>query len=628
MRSTLLIALAACSLVACPDNDNPLLPANDAGTQLDTGRADVDAGAVDVPTGDTLDAAADAVADGADGDASADADAAVESPLACHFAAAAETICYDCIEAACGTLMNNAYGVSAVPDVPGGACDAYLGCLSGCACDDASCRSACEDGRLQICVAALDALNTCAQSSCLGSCGNPPHPDCGNGLVEPGEQCDGSALGDADCAGVGYDGGELGCRSDCTFDGSACEGELDLCGNEQLDINEDCDGAIEGTFCETLGYGAGTLGCTADCGYDVTACEGDPLTGLDVWFDVGSAPVGCPECQLESCGNDFNNAFGSREVPTEPGGACDDLMSCLVGCRFDDSDCVSTCESEEIAGACADAIGDFEACVAVSCDETCTVETSVCGNEVVESGELCDTILPLTFDCTALGYDAGALDCTGGCEFDEAACEGERGSCGDGTVNPGLGEHCDGTGEALPYCRDLGWDTGLVMCSDGCAYDFGECGTQLTREGGTCATPLDLEALATVEGGVYTLTETTTGALDERWSEDCGGRPGREVVFAWIPPFDGSVTVDVAPADDGGVPSFDPLVYVRTSCDEQATEIVCNDDVGASTSPNVGFDVTGFSLYYIVVDGSDIQQDGEFELTLNYEPLPEGEVEE
>ena len=59
--------------------------------------------------------------------------------------------------------------------------------------------------------------------------------ECGNGIIEPGEQCDGDQLGTmASCAehqaavhpafaaGADYTAGEITCRSDCRWDFSGC----------------------------------------------------------------------------------------------------------------------------------------------------------------------------------------------------------------------------------------------------------------------------------------------------------------------------------------------------------------------------------------------------------------------
>lgn len=45
---------------------------------------------------------------------------------------------------------------------------------------------------------------------------------CGNDSVEGDEQCDGSDLGGQTCVSLGYYGGTLACKADCTFDTSGC----------------------------------------------------------------------------------------------------------------------------------------------------------------------------------------------------------------------------------------------------------------------------------------------------------------------------------------------------------------------------------------------------------------------
>lgn len=45
---------------------------------------------------------------------------------------------------------------------------------------------------------------------------------CGDNKAEQPEQCDGTDLGGAKCSNIGYDGGQLLCRADCTFDPQLC----------------------------------------------------------------------------------------------------------------------------------------------------------------------------------------------------------------------------------------------------------------------------------------------------------------------------------------------------------------------------------------------------------------------
>jgi len=47
---------------------------------------------------------------------------------------------------------------------------------------------------------------------------------CGDNIIEGIEQCDGSNLGGATCASLGFSGGVLGCDASCDFDVSQCTG--------------------------------------------------------------------------------------------------------------------------------------------------------------------------------------------------------------------------------------------------------------------------------------------------------------------------------------------------------------------------------------------------------------------
>lgn len=51
----------------------------------------------------------------------------------------------------------------------------------------------------------------------------PVPATCGNGVIDPGEECDGSNLGGEDCVSQGYPGGGvLACNGDCTFQRADC----------------------------------------------------------------------------------------------------------------------------------------------------------------------------------------------------------------------------------------------------------------------------------------------------------------------------------------------------------------------------------------------------------------------
>ena len=112
---------------------------------------------------------------------------------------------------------------------------------------------------------------------------------CGNGLLDPGEVCDGAQLRGYTCVDLGYSTGTLGCRSDCDdFDFSYCDEAVGpVCGNNSAEGTEVCDGSdLRGKSCATQGWDGGILRCTAGCGsYNTTGC----------WFNSGGS---CPYVYL------------------------------------------------------------------------------------------------------------------------------------------------------------------------------------------------------------------------------------------------------------------------------------------------------------------------------------------
>lgn len=110
---------------------------------------------------------------------------------------------------------------------------------------------------------------------CVGSL-TPSMPTvvCGNGIVEGTEQCDAANLGGASCTSKGFTGGTLGCTASCLFDTSACTTTpAPTCGNGIVETGEQCDGTnLGGVSCTTQGFLAGTLSCSATCQFNTSVC--------------------------------------------------------------------------------------------------------------------------------------------------------------------------------------------------------------------------------------------------------------------------------------------------------------------------------------------------------------------
>ncbi|MFH1072359.1 MAG: hypothetical protein V1743_02935 [Nanoarchaeota archaeon] len=113
--------------------------------------------------------------------------------------------------------------------------------------------------------------------------GSYPANLCGNGVINSREQCDGSNFGGIEgCQFFGFNGGVLNCYPrgnprQCMIDTSACRNQTTpVCGNGVIDPGEECDGSEWGaiTGCNNFGsIGGGWLSCYPPGSY--TACYFD-----------------------------------------------------------------------------------------------------------------------------------------------------------------------------------------------------------------------------------------------------------------------------------------------------------------------------------------------------------------
>lgn len=121
-----------------------------------------------------------------------------------------------------------------------------------------------------------------------GGGGSGGSTTCGDGVIDPGEDCDGTALGEATCESLGYPGGTLACSNTCSYfigdctNADSCTDGLDNDSDGILDCDEpDCQAA-----------------CADPCLAPVPIADpGDYIGSTTLHADVFS-----PSCTMESGG--------------------------------------------------------------------------------------------------------------------------------------------------------------------------------------------------------------------------------------------------------------------------------------------------------------------------------------
>lgn len=376
-----------------------------------------------------------------------------------------------------------------------------------------------------------------------------------------------------------------------------------VCGDEIWGADEECDGFVFDD-CTSFGYEGGELRCGEDCLYDFSLCEGErPSSAVCILEDI-SLSEGCDGCLTTSCSAEITAAFGSAEWPPRSvTGECEDFFDCLESCLCGDFACEEVCYEDAAFTRCEAALEVAEGCQ----DENCSLEC-LCGNGFVDDGENCDPGEGgFIFEtCEDLGYEGGTLSCSAECVFDESACEGSRGVCGDGTIDWGLDEECDGPIEET--CLDRGYEGGELACTD-CSIDISGCELTVDRGDGTCDSPIVFEDVAEPgPGGALVLSDTTVGS-DARHVGGCAGE-GRELVYTWTPVVDGPHTIWTTIGEDA-----DTVLYVRTSCADAESELSCNDDWDFLDS-RVVLSVTSGTTYFVFADTYSLEDAAPFTLSI------------
>jgi len=205
---------------------------------------------------------------------------------------------------------------------------------------------------------------------------------CGDDTIQVNwsEDCDGPELDDQSCLTLGYHGGALTCGSNCRFDLSNCE-EAGRCGDDliQTDFTEDCDGtALGDATCASLGFYGGNLACGEDCVFDTAGCEQGIFCGDGVIQDAWGET-----CDGANLGGQTCLSLGFHDGELACDGACTlDLSACEEAGRCGDDIIQDAwgeiCDGANLDGQSCQSLGF--ATGTLFCQADCTLDTGACFN--------------------------------------------------------------------------------------------------------------------------------------------------------------------------------------------------------------------------------------------------------
>ncbi len=306
--------------------------------------------------------------------------------------------------------------------------------------------------------------------------------NCGDQFIDPGETCDGAELGGATCRGLGFyqTDGQVRCGADCQLDTSGCG--TARCGDDtiQTDFGENCEGEnLGGASCVTLGYATGSLSCdAATCRFDLSGC----VATADCGNGVIQAGEQCDGQNLDGQTCASLGYHGGNLLCT--GGCQLDTTDCIAVGRCGDAriqaDFNEVCDGANLAGQSCTGLGYHGGTLA--CASDCTLDPADCiavgrcgdGGIQAEFGEACDGANLGGETCETLGFHGGTLACTTGCLLDQASCVA-AGRCGDGSIQAEFGEACDGANLGGDTCETLGYYGGTITCTSDCLQDRASC---------------------------------------------------------------------------------------------------------------------------------------------------------
>lgn len=246
--------------------------------------------------------------------------------------------------------------------------------------------------------------------------------DCGNGVIDDPEQCDGTELGGATCVDVNpaFEGGSLACGATCTFDASGCmvaPGEPFVALNE-LTSEEVLEGRFAGPNDAIELHNAGDVAADLS-GWQLSD---DPTFVFESTYVFPDGTMLGPGEFMVLASFDADTMtgvlpFGISDTQEETISLADARGGVVDTVSVDGSYArISYCRVPDASGAWLQCEQTFGAANVAS--------DTVCGDEVREGDEQCDVddLGGNTCESLDIGFSGGTLGCKQSCSFDIDEC--------------------------------------------------------------------------------------------------------------------------------------------------------------------------------------------------------------
>ncbi|XXX77061.1 DUF4215 domain-containing protein [Sorangium sp. So ce134] len=458
---------------------------------------------------------------------------------------------------------------------------------------------------------------------------------------EGGQGGEGGDGGGGGPGGEGGEGGEGGGAPEAKADGEACED------------NEECLGGLCLTE-ESFGWAGGY--CSSLCDAELLPCEAGSeclpqgsyslcLKSCEAADDCGGAGQSCVDVD----GQGWQMCVGGCDADAQCQGACDeDFGFCVAAgevcdnAEDDDGDSLQDCEERDCAAEEACSAGIAAACTGATDISEGGTFTGTTEDGTNVFGAICSGLSTypagsgvkekvFQFVAPAKGVvQFAAVSNDPEADFDwyvRTACDDAATLLGCLTAfSPGdppvelavdTGDtyviYIEGLSEAdaayeleVAFVEQICGDEEIVgteECDDGNDVDDDACTNECTVN-----TELLCASVATITEA-ETLGDTSEGT--QGFSGSCGGSGG-ELVYRYTPTASGDVTITATPEGNADI-----VLYARTDCADQESELACADDPFEADFPeSITVRVTAETPIDIFVDSYDPSSVGPFTLTI------------